>query len=247
MKVVTLGCSFTEKYPNIDKVWPEIVVEKLNANLTNYGRAGSGNRYAYSKLIDHILNKDVPDKVYWLLTEFDRVDLFNTIFETLYAIDYENETHFHHFLENMFKDKDPDRIVKLRKRMETQSKISKILTELPVDFFIDYNFILIHQVQQICKSYNIELKIIQGVHPLNPYRIHYDNDKLIKSILSSKYVKLLDLNTLIGYPFFSIINGFNLLDKDDWQPKYSISKDDPHPSQKGHEYIAELFLTGNLK
>ena len=244
MKLVTLGCSFTEKYPNIDKVWPEIVAEKLNADLTNLGKAGSGNRYAYSKLISYILDYGPPDKVYWLLTEFDRVDLIDRSRDSLHSIDYENETQFTKALKNMLMDKDPVHKDRMLKRIKNETKISKVLTQTPIDFLVDSNFILIHQVQEICKSYNIELKIIQGLHPLNYYKIHYDEQKVIKSMVSSKYAKLLDLNTIVGYPFFNIINGFSLCDKDDWQQKYAILKHDPHPSQKGHEYIAELFLTG---
>lgn len=234
MKIVSLGCSFTEKYTSkVDRVWPQIVADELSAELMNYGRSGAGNRFAYYKLISHILHFGPPDKVYWLMTEFDRGDFStSSLHHRLIAIDYEKEPKFQKDVLKSANDAP----------LANRIKLSKILTEIPIQFIVDSNIIIINQVQEICKAYNIELKIIQGVLPLNYHLSHYAEKEVAKAIISSDYVSLLDFNTIVGFPWMSILGGFSILDKSDWKENYSLSENDPHPSQKGHDYIANLFL-----
>lgn len=248
MKIVTLGCSFTEKYPGVDKVWPEIVADSLEAKLVNYGRSGSGNAYAYSSLVTHILTHGAPDRVYWLLTEYDRMDLhWNK--KSLMSIDYENEPSFlDHFEKMISSHKDHHLTKTLTEQVKKETKISKILTKRPTKYIIDSNFIIIHQVQEICKAYNIKLTIMQGLTPLNYDLNHYDVSKFSKLIISSEYFSLIDKSNIIGYPFMKLLGGFNIMDRlgwYHWHSNYAISKVDPHPSQVGHNYIADFFL-GNI-
>lgn len=240
MKIVTLGCSFTDNYNGVNKIWPNIVAEHFNANLVNYGKSGSSNRFAYISLINHILYNDIPDKVYWLLTEFDRVDILDNKFLT--SIDYENNSKFVQYMENMTIDSNA--LNNMKAKIKNESKISKVFSKTPVQFLIDQNYIYIYHVQEICKSYNIELKIMQGVMPLNCY-LQYDKNKVTEAIIASKYANLLDLSSIIGFPWMEIAGGFRLTSNKNWFTNYAISKSDPHPSQKGHKYIADIFL-GNI-
>lgn len=61
--LVVSGCSWTDK--NFESMfgeadarswqkWPEMLAEKLGMNCINMGRAGNGNEYIYSTLIDYI-------------------------------------------------------------------------------------------------------------------------------------------------------------------------------------------------
>ena len=241
MKIVTLGCSFTHKYNNrIDKVWPEIVADTYSADLINLADSGKGNRRQVNELLDYIMTSGAPDKLYWLMTEWDRIDT-NT-HKTLQAVDYQNQIDsgntkiFYDVVRRSFGDHDV---------AQREMHLSQLLAKkTPTQYTIDCNIIMIVQVQQICKDFGIDLKIIQGLQPFVYWREWYNKKKIAKEIIFSRYNKLLDLNTIIGFPFVDISGGFCLLDKPDWYD-YALTPDDPHPSQKGHDYIADLFL-GNI-
>ena len=49
----------SEFHPELDTSWPkwpEILAKKLNMNCVNLGKAGAGNEYIYSSLLDYISN-----------------------------------------------------------------------------------------------------------------------------------------------------------------------------------------------
>lgn len=238
MKIVTLGCSFTHKYTNkVNKVWPEIVADEYNADLINLGKSGKGNRHQVNELLDYIMTSGAPDKVYWLMTEWDRTDT-NTP-KTLQAVDYQNQIDsgnvkiFYDVVRRSSGNHDMAR---------REMRLSEILAKAtPTQYTIDCNIMMIVQVQEICKELGIDLKIMQGLHPFVYERGSYDKKRIAKEIIFSKYHKLLDIDNIIGFPWIDISGGSCLLDKPDWYD-YTMSTDDIHPSQKGHDYIASLFL-----
>lgn len=239
MKIVTLGCSFTHKYTNkVDKVWAEIVAENLGSSYKNLAYSGRGNVFAFGELLEYLIMEGPPDKIYWLMTEWDRTD-GHTGRRTLQAIDYDN----------VYQKKPENVYYELARRNkgngdagEREMRVSQVLArETPTQYLIDHNIMLMCRMQSLCKEFNIDLKIMQGLQPFVYSREWYNKKKIAKEIIFSKYNKLLDLNTIIGYPFVDISGGFCLLDKPDWYD-YALARDDLHPSQKGHDYIADLFL-----
>lgn len=239
MKIIALGCSFTEKYPRGGDPWPTLISNVTGHKVINYGKSGTGNRYAYNKLINHLINEGPVDKVYWLMSEFDRVDLCE---RSVYPIDFDNDPNYLKFVKEMLETQNNSNLELWNEKIKNEGKISAALSITPFEHWIDSNIILIHNIQKICKSYGIELKIIQGLRPLNYYLSHYDESLVANAMLNSRYIRLLDFKTTIGYPWMKIAGGNCLVEKHDWMKKYSISLKDDHPSQRGHQLIADMFL-----
>src|SRR6056300_763518 len=54
----------SEFHPELDTSWPkwpEILAKKLNMNCVNLGKAGAGNEYIYSSLLDYISNPSISN------------------------------------------------------------------------------------------------------------------------------------------------------------------------------------------
>ena len=72
-----------------------------------------------------------------------------------------------------------------------------------------------------------------------------------KEFLDSAQFDLIDRKKFIGWPMYSELGGSimsNKLDEvDPDQTKLRVSKEDLHPNNKGHEYIAEILYDAYKK
>ena len=254
MTIVTLGCSFTAQYHKDVNPWPKIVEDKTGIPVINYGWCGSGNRYSFDALINHLKQDKEVDTVYWLMTEFDRMDTIGLI--------KPNVTGNFFSLRPYPTGKDPENFLNLWKlgrlerlsqagldinsdiegrdlqRIKREIRLSRIMYQniSPLEFF-DFNLMLVYLMQKVCEDYNIKLKIICGLKPL-----FTTNKKEISFILKSKYINKIDFTTVIGFPFYKNMGGICAQDIKDWNEKYAISTKDPHPNQLGSNLLADFFL-----
>ena len=73
MRIYTVGCSFTYAQ---QRGWPNILAEKLNAELTNKGHPGAGNTYIGNAFqLDPLVTKNPPDLVVIMWSGLTRKDL----------------------------------------------------------------------------------------------------------------------------------------------------------------------------
>lgn len=250
MHLITLGCSWTQQYDSSIKPWPEIISEKTGWNLINYGLNGSGNKYALDRFLDHI-RKGLPvDKVYWLLTEYDRLDIsthnsFNNL--TFKIINHGLNLNFLERAQKRFLELHPDATeAQINLMINNNDKIKKICeimaNNLDYQHIIDTTFYYIFLMQSICEQYNIELKIAQGIPPINYYIAETSPQIIASNILKSKFAKKLNSNNFIGYPFYPVAGGKSIINISNWNKKYSISDNDNHPNQLASNLIADIFL-----
>lgn len=240
MKIVALGCSFTEKYKGGGNPWPDIIAEKTGHDVINYGLASSANRYAYTRLLHHLMYREKIDKVYWLMTEFHRIDMHKF---GIAPLDHEQYPDYFKFSYKMLSDTMNSSDLEIAKNQFLgELKARQVLANTPISYWIDDTIMIIHHVQELCKAYGIELKIIQALKPMNSYFYKCTEKEICKAILSSKYSNLLDHSSIVGYPWMKIAGGFNIIEIDNWDEKYAISENDPHPNQEGHRLIADMFI-----
>jgi hypothetical protein len=263
INLVTLGCSWTDQYDTNINPWPKVIQEKTGWNVVNYGLSGSGNKYAFDKFIIHIKKIGIPDKLYWLITEFDRIDIISQEhnngttsfrpnswasrflsdgtdkFEENKKIQYEKAAILWH---TRNPDATEDQIELFNKSINRDWKILEDLVKITdYQLVTDYNLDLIYKMQFFCKHYNIELKIIAALAPFKTYR-DLQESKAAKIILKSRFFKKIDPSTIIGWPFALLAGGICVRDIKDWGSKYGIQKHDDHPNQAGSNLIADFFL-----
>ena len=73
-KLIVTGCSWVDPYilsedPRVSneivqgyKKWPNILAERLDMNIINYGKAGGGNEYIFSSIVDNITKMNEEEK-----------------------------------------------------------------------------------------------------------------------------------------------------------------------------------------
>lgn len=254
MTIVTLGCSFTDRYHRDVNPWPTVIEKRTGIEVVNYGWSGSGNRYSFDALINHLKQDREVDTVYWLMTEFDRMDIIGLLkpkmsgnFFSLrpYTTGKEPEEFLNRWKEARSKKLFPNNIVidpsletrdieRIRKEIRLGNIMYKNVSILE---FFDYNLMLVYLVQKICEDYNIKLKIISGLKPLCTH-----DPKEMSFILKSKYINKIDFNSVIGFPFYKEAGGICAVDIKNWDKEYAISENDWHPNQLGSDLLADFFL-----
>lgn len=94
----------------------------------------------------------------------------------------------------------------------------------------------IHAFQNYCELNKIPFLQTQGIFP---------TQECNKEFLDSAQFDLINSKRFIGWPIYKELGGRTMwheLDKvDPEQVKLRVSKDDLHPNEQGHEYIAEII------
>ena len=253
MTILCLGCSWTDKYHTDINPWPEVIQSKTNEKVINLGKDGSGNRYAYDQFLNYIRRNDPPSAVYWLMTEYDRIDCISKNDKNSF---YTIKTLTQGKNKSMYLDKWEKRYLEIRpnvaqkeltiekNRINKESQFASMISEIydPRDF-IDHNLFLIYMVQNICNKYNINLKIASALLPLQSMHVDDLEEKdLGWAILKSKYFNKISTKDILGWPFYRILGGMTGNQITNWAAEYGISPGDNHPNQKGSDLIASFFL-----
>ena len=93
-----------------------------------------------------------------------------------------------------------------------------------------------HAFQNHCELHSIPYLQMQAFHP---------TESIMKEFLDCPQIHLINDNKFIGWPMYEEIGGRTMwyeLDKaDPKQDKLRVSKEDLHPNDIGHEYMAEIL------
>lgn len=252
MTILCLGCSWTDKYHKNVSPWPEVVESQTGEKVVNLGRDGSGNRYAYDQFLNYIRTNEKPSAVYWLMTEFDRIDCIfpsgrHGVFTIKTLTQGKNKKLYLERWERKYLENNtpsPEVLAEAKARVERDSEITELIAEVydPLDF-IDHNLHMLYMVQVICEHYNIKLRVGMALLPLQGFFIdNMENKEIGWGILRSKYSNKLKKENIIGWPFYSEFGGMTGNQIKNWGELYGIAPDDNHPNQEGSNLLASFFL-----
>ena len=258
MKKILLvgGCSFTDSnfrtlvHPELDvsfPKWPEIVAKKLDMQLVNLAFSGSGQEQIYSRFVDYI-NENGSDNIGLAIAAWSQCQ----------RRDY--QTH-----EDYFKT---DRDYWRNDRVNEKGDVF-YWTKKSLRYFISFqNLCEVHNIPY--KQFQM-ISLFDGwLNGLNKRdteladylknpenftdfmpRYNYPGDpvkdrkKLIQLLL--KHESSINTNNFLGWPTIKDFSGFyveekTIKDKDYKSiPGLVISEIDGHPTEKGHEVIAEFI------
>jgi len=247
MKKILLvsGDSYTDQdwlsefHPELDTSWPkwpEILAKKLNMDCINLGKAGAGNEYIYSSLLDYISNPSISK---------DSIGLVIAGWSQIQRKDYQQGQDGR--WTNLRNDPHGDAFSLANKSLKFYLSFQLLCERFNLNY---------HQVQMI----NFHADLLGGLSyghgmmnknpSLNNEKIKYQYDKekdkkrVLKCILS--YDKKINTNKFIGWPIARELGGFTLcshatpiFDKNDKSVR--VSDLDDHPNAKGHKIIAEYI------
>lgn len=250
-KIVALGCSWTAKYYEDVDPWPSMIAKRTGHKVYNYGFSGTGNKFSFDNFIRHLRKVGTPDSVYWLISEFDRIDIIephnqHSVF-SFKPIIQNSKPNFLEAASERYKYLHPnisdDHFNNWYRGLKSDVQISKILfNTIDYQLIIDYNLDLLYKIQEICKFYNIELKIIAGLRPIEAFYIdNLSTEQVASMILKSKITKKLDLNNMMGFPFYKVAGGQVCNSIHHWCKNYGYGNDN-HPHEAGANLIADFFL-----
>lgn len=228
--------------------WPDIVAEKLNLELVNLSKYGTGNDYIFDSLIDGIIKYGQNIKaiiVPWTEISIHSFFYIKSLFPFIELNNYENPT-ARQWLKKVNMEKVTQNFWK--SEIFDKSIYSRMINDLFTKMFILMN---------ICKINSINLIMFQGYEliDLNTFiKFQETNNLPEKSLISEKIIedmyvnnaifKILEENKdiLLGWPFLKSLGGDYFVKKAQENPEYRISETDYHPSEKCHREYAEKII-----
>ena len=200
--------------------WPEILANKLNMDCINVGKGGTGNEFIYNQIIDKLCATRRIGLAICLWSHVDRWDLWKWTF--------------------VVNPKYPGNILHW-KEQERHKKFLDAIYEHEDLANGGYNLLKsirwYHAFQNHCELQNIPYLQMQAFES--------GPDGTRKELFDSPQFDFIDDNKFIGWPMYREIGGRTMSDKldevDPEQVKLRVSKEDLHPNDKGHEYMAEVL------
>jgi len=244
----------SDKYkerPSYD-CWPVLLSRILNQNVVNLSVKGYGNLAICKHTQDYVIKyHENIDFCIVGLTRWERVEdsLLNRITKK-FAGSYIKEknlngTYYH----SDEKYKNPEREYFLEE-FKYSNKSMLVYSTLRS----------IYELQKVCEEYNIKCIFISLLNPLPSNPVEGFNlttiQKILHTIIKNPYFDLINTQYCIGWPFISLLGGFNIFDKyfrdntsyligttikifDDGKIE---KKWDSHPNQRGHNLICEKII-----
>jgi hypothetical protein len=275
--LIVSGCSWTDPEQLSEDInvsndivrnynrWPNILADKLNMTLINYGKRASGNEYICSSLIDNItsMNKNKRDNIGLVIVAWSEAK--RTDFEYK-----KNENDY--YVKNIFEKRN-------LKRYDNNYVWDSILYTDPLrgDMYykVKHSIRYMYLLQTFLKFNNIPYKMVQSIplQKLSNLGAEFNLDYTFGSPQRPKQINNLDIiqesftkqlsgeiinfapylsmdkNNFIGWPGLMSLDGYSLYDKLD-KKKDFISDlttfteyiKDNHPNQNGHNKIANIIL-----
>lgn len=246
------------------KLWPEIIAEEWNCNLTNLSESGAGNESIYSMALDYIVSNKV-DKAIIVWSGFGRWE-FEAEYLKLQKRLFRNGEVISHQLTGKILPKNNTRTAWLRyhnhgapvKKEDERNNIEHQTSQLDsvanagafsLKVSVYSWFRKVYAIQQICKSLNIDLTMAQSVRPLKSYN---ENILASKFMITDPYLNKIDDTIFKGFPAINYIGGKCFTDVLTYEGhgndlekrhKYHLSSYDNHPNELGHKKIAEYILS----
>lgn len=282
--LIVSGCSWTDPNQLSEDInvsndivrnynrWPNIVADKLNLELINFGKYASGNEYIFSSLIDNITAMGENER--------NNIGLVIVAWSEAKRTDFEyrkNENDY--YVKNIFATKDQRRYNKkyawdsvlytdpLRGDMFYRVKQSIRYMYL-LQTFLKFNNIPYKMVQAVPlqklsnlgSEFNLEFTLgssqrADEVQNLNMVQ-NYFNKELSKELTDFQLCHSIDKNNFIGWPNLMRLgpnlmrlDGYTLYDKLDKKKDFISDltihteyRKDNHPNQNGHNKIADIIL-----
>lgn len=258
------GDSFTDKYsrsaahPVLDcswPKWPELLADKLDMDVINLGRSGSGNKYIYSSLHDSLrLHPNKMNGRHIPPFNNNNVGLVVAAWSQCFREDWQERGWHGQWKNERIHDRG-DLINWVRESLRIYSNFQMLCKNynLPyihtqmIPMYIDYlRGITPTEQQMIYKGWTIE-----------DNTLHYPGDKIKDREEIEKIILEYDdiMDNFIEWPITRALGGSPLNIKlfhyqvyvkdkyvDNWPSDYVISDQDGHPNAKGHELIAETMF-----
>jgi len=247
--------------------WPELLGQKLGLNVKNLARSGMGNDWIYKKVSRDLLsNHEQIELVVVGWSDPTRYDLWGIEFTPLNDVynkmSDKDKLHWakpggHNVLDEAalnFHD------AFYQTYLWDEWDVSRP-GQLPVGNIIAKQiletFAYMLDLQRLCEALNKPLIMSSMLGKLDPQQIHYqmktsnnrpdllqkfDYKELISYLSNSEYLLGINQKYCIGYPFIQVLGGFDfhhcIITNDS---EYQICPEDPHPNEKGHALIAEMY------
>lgn len=232
--IVAAGCSFTSSdfkswiYPEYDvsfKKWPEILADKFDTTLVNFGLCGFGNDYIVDRVVPFVLKnyKDI-DLVVIGWTEATRFNFYNQWpFNPVHWLEGEDgdsdSGSGHVFVGHPYSISQylmrGANIVPMLERLKDQYDTIAILCDL------------------------LDIKCVFG--QMLPHVDYWKVRDFMRSVRDGKKVETYDKSHLfIGGPFNECIQHKYIGCK--IESEYIIGPLDSHPNEAGHKIIADLYM-----
>jgi len=271
--LIVSGCSWTDPNQLSEDInvsddivrnynrWPNIVADKLNLELINFGKYASGNEYIFSSLIDNITAMGESER--------NNIGLVIVAWSEAKRTDFEyrkNENDY--YVKNIFATKD-------HRRYNEKYAWDSILYTDPLrgDMFyrVKQSIRYMYLLQTFLKFNNIPYKMVQAVplQKLSNLGSEFNLDFTLGSSQRAKTIQNLDevqnnferqlAAELSRFPMYNLIDKNNFIswpilnsslykkldrEKDfisNLNDKRDFRKDD-HPNQNGHNKIADIIL-----
>lgn len=230
--LIVSGCSFTTNnfssvfHPSLRcdwPKWPELLGKKLDMKVVNLARSGSGNEYIFSSLLDKLT-----------LMNKDDIGLVIPAWSQCIRRDWSDGGNW----QNMI-----------------------IADKGDLKYHVNKSLRYYYMFQEYCETNNIPYKQLQMIEfirkglPIdNPSILHKRPDDYSRGpeyIQKSIYYDKIKPEKFIGWPLKSELGGFTIQDKvtdnrkQEIEKVFRISDEDSHPSEIGHQMIAD-YLYENL-
>ena len=233
--------------PRPEKLWPEFLAEKLGWQYLNVARAGSGNEFIYSSMIDTLTQVKNVGLAICLWSHFNRWCFPNESIK----MDPANPDQLSSFLTDRIK-KNPDLVKELYRNGVANTifeNCEKMLQSGHLRDVEEYNIFKglrwFNAFQNFCICNDIPFMHAEAFFPIEKYKNDSTTSKRIQSLFMHPLYDYIKEENFVGWPIFTRIGGFSMSNQLDWKdPKgitLRISKDDNHPNKAGHELISEIF------
>lgn len=244
--IIVGGCSFTDKnmpksaVPNpMDfKMWPELLSEKLNIEVINTAKCGSGNERIYHSVMNEIFKHDEKkiDRVIIAWSEWTRQDFM--VGDTWKSIVPK--------IKDMKDEHTKTKVYDYAKLNQWYNECFN--NDYPnIENVIRKNLHFFYSMYAVCKQKNIELRMFQMISSVNNYYQSEIEMDVLKSKTDHELIKnniTLELDDKIfwGWPCLRSLGGIELiryLEKNDQYIR--INHIDAHPNDLGQKYIMEFI------
>ena len=242
--------------------WPNILADKLNMELINFGKYASGNEYIFSSLIDNItaMGENKRSNIGLVIaawTEAKRTD-----FEYK---ENENDLYVKNIFDNKYKEE-----YRYNKKYVWDSILYTDALRGDMFYKVKKSIRYMYMLQMFLKHNNIPYKMVQSVSleklanlgtefnlglTLGSGQRSLQSGEEVKTIFKQQLAEelsqfpmynLIDKNNFISWP---ILNSslYNKLDREkdfisNLNEKKNDFRQDNHPNQSGHNKIADIIL-----
>ena len=243
-------------FKNEEKLWPEILAEKLGWRYLNVARAGSGNEYIYSSMIDALTQVKNVGLAICLWSHFNRWCFPNESIK----VDPKNPDKFSTFLTDRIK-KNPDLVKELYRNGVANTifeNCERMLDEGNMKSVEEYNIFKglrwFDAFQNFCICHDIPFMHAGAFYPIESYYEDLITSKRIESFFMHPLYDYIKEENFVGWPIFTRLGGFTMSSLLDWKdPERTLlrightrssdlgGQGDMHPNEAGHELISEVF------